>query len=116
MNLQITALNLARRAIASANTEIGTPQYALETEAMRAIGAAIEQTPVEPLNKLLAAKNTLVALGYTYYRGEQWEPPFFERPVQSSTIKPVVDPDLDANQRLAFKLGWKSAEEAHKIK
>jgi hypothetical protein len=36
--------------------------------------------------------------------------------VQRSPIKPVVDPDLDANQRLVFKLGWKSAEEAHKIK
>ena len=24
--------------------------------------------------------------------------------------------DLDVNQRLAFKLGWKSAEEAHGIK
>jgi hypothetical protein len=36
--------------------------------------------------------------------------------VQRSPIKPVVDPDLDANQRLAFKLGWKSAEEAHNIK
>lgn len=30
-------------------------------------------------------------------------------------IKPIVDPDLDVNQRLAFKLGWKSAEEAHGI-
>jgi hypothetical protein len=30
-------------------------------------------------------------------------------------IKPIVDPGLDVNQRLAFKLGWKSAEEAHGI-
>jgi hypothetical protein len=30
-------------------------------------------------------------------------------------IKPIVDPDLDVNQRLAFKLGWRSAEEAHGI-
>jgi hypothetical protein len=35
--------------------------------------------------------------------------------VQPVPIKPVVDPDLDVNQRLAFKLGWKSAEEAHGI-
>jgi hypothetical protein len=30
-------------------------------------------------------------------------------------IKPIVDPGLDASQKLAFKLGWKSAEEAHNI-
>jgi hypothetical protein len=30
-------------------------------------------------------------------------------------IKPIVEPGLDANQKLAFKLGWKSAEEAHNI-
>jgi hypothetical protein len=30
-------------------------------------------------------------------------------------IKPIVDSDIDINQRLAFKLGWKSAEEAHGI-
>ncbi len=34
---------------------------------------------------------------------------------QGSPIKPVVDPALDVNQRLAFKLGWKSAEEAHGV-
>ena len=36
-------------------------------------------------------------------------------PKQPVPIKPIVDPDLDVNQRLAFKLGWKSAEEAHGI-
>jgi hypothetical protein len=114
MILQTTALNLARRAMASANTEPGTPQYELEVEAMQAIDAANEQTTVAPF--IMAAINTLEALGYSYHGGERWRPPLLALPVQRSPIKPVVDPDLDANQRLAFKLGWKSAEEAHKIK
>lgn len=31
-------------------------------------------------------------------------------------IRPNVDTELDANQRLGFKYGWKSCEEAHGIK
>jgi hypothetical protein len=117
MNLQIQVLNLAYAALANTDTERGTAQFELEAEALAAILEAREQpTTVEPLNKTLAAINTLEALGYTYHGGEQWKPPLFALPVQRSPIKPVVDPDLDSNQRLAFKLGWKSAEEAHKIK
>jgi hypothetical protein len=36
-------------------------------------------------------------------------------PAAPVPIKPIVDPGLDANQKLAFKLGWKSAEKAHGI-
>jgi len=87
MNLQIQALNLAYAALANTDTEQGTAQFELEAEALAAILEAREQpTTVE------------------------------SSAVQRSPIKPVVDPDLDANQRLAFKLGWKSAEEAHNIK
>jgi hypothetical protein len=111
-----TALKLALDALARTGTEPGTPQFELESEAMQAIDAANEQTTVAALNKTLAAINTLEALGYSYHGGERWRPPLFALPVQRSPIKPIIDPDLDANQRLAFKLGWKSAEEAHNIK
>ena len=45
-------------------------------------------------------------------RGYDTTPPAQPAP---APIKPIVDPGLDVNQRLAFKLGWKSAEETHGI-
>jgi hypothetical protein len=50
-----------------------------------------------------------------YLHGARPQPTPPAAPVQPVPIKPVVDPDLEVNQRLAFKLGWKSAEEAHGI-
>ena len=88
--LQTTALNLAFRALGSTNTEPGTPQFELEAEAMEAIDAANEHPRVAPL--IMAAMNTLKALGYTYHGGETWKPPLGTQPttVESSAVQPVT--------------------------
>jgi hypothetical protein len=61
-----------------------------------------QPAPVQPVAHIV---------GEIDHTGKVW------KPVQPAPvpIKPIVDPGLDVNQRLAFKLGWKSAEEAHGI-
>jgi hypothetical protein len=63
---------------------------------------AAQPAPVQPVAHIV---------GEIDHTGKVW------KPVQPAPvpIKPIVDPGLDVNQRLAFKLGWKSAEEAHGI-
>jgi hypothetical protein len=136
MNLQIQALNLAYAALANTDTERGTAQFELESEARAAILEAREQLDNKDSSAVQEPVQEWIGVDLSVQGTvQEWMKPhpkcdqaclflctkgFTQFPecanVRQKPIKPVVDPDLDANQRLAFKLGWKSAEEAHNIK